>query len=370
MVLAVVLALMTAAAVFAVLWPLSRARGAAAAAGSDVAVYRDQLDEIARDRAAGTIDATEAEAARVEVSRRLLGAADRAATATAADPAAGLRRRRATAAAALVLIPVGAGLLYLALGSPALPGQPLSARLDGAQDRSMAALIARVESHLEQSPDDGRGWEVIAPVYLRLGRFDDAVQANRNALRLLGETPGRQANLAEALVAQAGGVVTAEAKSLFDQVSSVDPDEPRAPFYLGLAAEQDGRRADAARIWRALLARAPADAPWLPAVRDALARAEGTPQPGPSAEDIAAASELSPAERDKMVRAMVDRLEARLHDDGSDVEGWLRLMRARLVLGERDKAKAAASDARRALKDAPDKLRQIDDGAKSFGLDG
>jgi cytochrome c-type biogenesis protein CcmH len=71
-----------------------------------------------------------------------------------------------------------------------------------------------------------------------------------------------------------------------------------------------------------------------------------------------------------MVRAMVDRLAARLQTDGSDVEGWLRLMRAHMVLGDRDKARAAAADARKALKDAPDKLRQIEDGARTFGLDG
>jgi cytochrome c-type biogenesis protein CcmH len=368
MLLGLVLALMLGVAVFAVLWPLSRSRSPTESA-SDVAVYRAQLDEVERDRTAGLISASDADAARVEVSRRLIGAADAPALAPS-DTRASLLRRRATAVAAIALMPLGAAIVYLALGSPALPGQPRSARALEQEERSLGALIARVEQHLEQNPDDGRGWEVIAPVYMRLGRFEDAVRADRNVLRTLGETPERQANLAEALVAQANGVITSEAKTLFERVAAGDVGNARAQFYLGLAAEQDGRRAEAAQIWNAMVARAPPDAPWLPAVRQALARVDGAPQSGPSSEDVAAAANMPPAERDQMVRAMVDRLAARLENDGSDVDGWVRLIRAQMVLGEKDKARAAAASARRALKDAPDKLRRIDDAARNFGLDG
>ncbi len=369
MVLGLILALMMGIAVLAVLWPLSRVKPLQAA-GSDMAVYRAQLGEIERDRAAGTIGDTEAEAARVEVSRRLIGAAETS-KGIAGERTSALWRRRATALAALVLMPLGAGLLYLALGSPSLPGQPRGARVAEQQEQSLAGLIARVESHLEGNPDDGRGWEVIEPVYMRLGRFDDAVRAGRNVVRTLGETPDRLANLAEALVAQANGVITAEAKDLLERAAAADADNPRARFYLGLAAEQDGRRDDAAKIWRALVAQAPADASWLPAVRQALARVEAPERAGPGSDEIAAAAAMPANERERMVRGMVERLSARLHGDGSgDVEGWLRLVRAHMVLGDRDKARAAAADARRALKDAPDKLRQIEDGVKDIGLDG
>ena len=382
--LALVLALMMAVAIFAVLWPLSRGRETApsAAGSSDVAVYRDQLEEIERDRNAGMIAAPEAQAAQIEVSRRLIAAAQPAENASPAGDAANhLWRRRITALAALVVMPAGAAVLYLLLGSPGLPGQALSGRLDAQDQNSLPAMIARVEAHLEQSPEDGRGWEVVAPVYMRLARYDDAVRADRNAIRLLGETSARLGDLGEALVLQANGVITEEAKSVFEQIVVRDSADPRAQFYVGRAAEQDGRLADAAQTWRALITRGPADAPWLPAVREALARvvsqqgntstsiASGS-NPGPHADDIAAAAEMAPADRDKMVRAMVDRLATRLHDNGADVDGWLRLMRAHVVLGQRDKASAAAAEARRALKDAPEKLRQIDDSAKSFGLGG
>jgi cytochrome c-type biogenesis protein CcmH len=374
-----VLALMTAAAMFAVLWPLARSRRVDGDA-SDVVIYRDQLHEIERDRASGTIGTAEADAARVEVSRRLLAAADAQAP-PAADPALRLRHRRWTAVAAFVVIPLGAICVYLVLGSPNLPGQPLAQRFAAPADaNSVAGLIARVETHLERNPDDGRGWDVVAPIYMRLGRFDDAIRAYRSALKLEGETADRQASLGEALAGAAGGVITTDAKGAFERALVLDKSNPRAQFYLGLAAEQDGRASEAVDRWQILIAHAPADAPWLAYVREALARVEpsraqtqGSGAPagsGPSAQDVASAAEMPPSERDQMVRGMVERLAARLSADGSDVEGWLRLMRAYVVLGELGKARAAAADARRALASDPTKLHRIDEGVKNFGLDG
>ena len=380
MILGAILALMLAAAVFAVLWPLSR-HGGDEAAGSDLAVYRDQLAEIERDKAVGTIAPADAEAERVEVSRRLIAAAEAQGGAVSPDAPAQTFRRRAAAVVALVAIPIVATGLYLRFGSPQLPGQPLAARMTAPQDRSIDTLIARVEAHLAQNPKDGKGWEVIAPVYLRLDRFDDAVRAQRNVLELLGENATRHADLGEALSMQANGVVTADAKQEFERAAKLDENDARAQFYLGLAAEQDGRAKDAAQIWRAMIAKASADAPWLPTVREALERVGGMdapPEPvappgpprGPSAADVAAAGQMTPADRNAMIRSMVDGLATRLAQDGSDVDGWLRLMRAYVVLGDRGKARSAAEDARRALKDAPDMLRRIDEGAKAIGLDG
>jgi cytochrome c-type biogenesis protein CcmH len=374
-----VLALMTAAAMFAVLWPLARSRRVDGDA-SDVVIYRDQLHEIERDRASGAIGTAEADAARVEVSRRLLAAADAQAP-PAADPALRLRHRRWTAVAAFVVIPLGAICVYLVLGSPNLPGQPLAQRFAAPADaNSVAGLIARVETHLERNPDDGRGWDVVAPIYMRLGRFDDAIRAYRSALKLEGETADRQASLGEALAGAAGGVITTDAKGAFERALVLDKSNPRAQFYLGLAAEQDGRASEAVDRWQSLIAHAPADAPWLAYVREALARVEpsraqtqGSGAPAgssPSAQDVASAAEMPPSERDQMVRGMVERLAARLSADGSDVEGWLRLMRAYVVLGELGKARAAAADARRALASDPTKLHRIDEGVKNFGLDG
>jgi cytochrome c-type biogenesis protein CcmH len=374
-----VMALMTAAAIFAVLWPLSRR--APLRTGSDVAVYRDQLEEIERDRAAGLIGEREAEAARVEVSRRLLAAAD---TAVSAPQETSGRRRRVVALVALLLLPAGAGGLYLTLGSPDLPAQPQQALRElPPEQRSIADLVARVEAHLEANPEDGRGWEVIGPVYMRLGRYDDAVKARRNALRLLESTAVREADLGEALTGAANGIVTAEAKAAFDRALRLDPDDFRSRYFSGLAAEQDGRPKDAAALWRNLLEGAPADAGWIGFVREALLRVDpgatlppsrpsvASPEtPGPSAADVAAASQMSPEQRDTMIRGMVTRLAERLKQDGSDVEGWLRLLRAYMVLGDKEQARASAGEARRALEGNADGLRRLDDAIKGLGLEG
>jgi cytochrome c-type biogenesis protein CcmH len=363
MALWVLFALMTVAAIFAVLWPLSR-RGVGSG-GSDIAVYRDQLEEITRDRSAGLIGEAEAEAARVEVSRRLLAAADAAEMEPSlVDPP--LWRRRAAAIVALVVLPAGAIALYLLLGSPQMPGAPLAARQAATENRSIESMIAQVEDHAARNPNDGRAWEVLAPVYMRLGRFEDSIAAWRNAIRLNGSTVSREADLGEALVAAQNGVVTAEAKAAFDRALALDREDAKARFYIGLAAEQDGRRAEAETIWRDLLAKAPPGAPWVPVVRRALEQNA----PGPSSADVAAAQKLAPDQQNEMISSMVSRLAERLKENGSDVEGWLRLLRAYTVLGERDKAQSALADARRALAGEPEKIRRIDELVKELGLQG
>jgi cytochrome c-type biogenesis protein CcmH len=281
-----------------------------------------------------------------------------------------MRRSRLVSTAVLALLPVGAAGLYLALGSPTLPDQPLAPRLAASgAGQSVESLVAQVEAHLELRPEDGRGWEVIAPVYMRLGRFDDAVKARRSALRLNGETAEREAALGEALVLAANGVVTADAKAAFDRALVLDAAHVQARYFVGLAAEQDGNPIRAAAIWRDLLAGTPPDAPWTEFLRRSLARVDGSAERrpgGPSEDQIAASSELGADQRNAMIQGMVERLSQRLARDGADPEGWLRLVRSYMVLGEPGKARAAATDARRALAGDPTKLRQFEDLVKAL----
>jgi cytochrome c-type biogenesis protein CcmH len=359
MTLWLVFALMTAATIFAVLWPLGRRKPLRP--GSDVAVYRDQLDEIQRDRSAGLIGDAEAEAARVEVSRRLIAAADAAEIEKPAPETSSLWRRRATAIAGLVLLPVGAIALYLALGSPDLPGEPLAARSQTPNEaRKVENMIAQVEDHVARNPKDGRAWEVLAPVYMRLGRFDDAVRAWSNVISLNGSNAERESEYGQALVAAANGVVTADAKAAFERSLKLDAQDVLARFYVGMAADQDGRRADADKIWGNLLANAPPGAPWIEFVRNAMERkatgsANASATPGGSG--------TPPADHD--VNAMVERLAERLKKDGSDVQGWLQLLRSYRALGQNDKVQTAIADARRALEKDPDKLRQFNEGSEA-----
>src|SRR6516162_9822287 len=372
MVLWVIFSLMTAAAIFAVLWPLGRRPRRVQAAG-DLAVYKDQLKEIDNDRAAGLIGEAEAEAARLELSRRILAAAETPPMASAATAMPWPGRRNAAAVASVVILILGPLGFYVAIGSPQIPGEPAFARVKIPRGHeSIASLVGQVEAHLTRNPNDGAGWEVLAPVYARLGRLDDAVNARKKALMLNGGTAAREADLGEAETAAANGVVTAEAKAAFERAVARDPKEAKARYFLGLAAEQDGRNEEAAALWRSMLAEAPAGAPWAGFIRQALARVSGAPVATvePSSADISAAADMSAGARRDMIRGMVARLADRLHDNGADVEGWLRLVRAYVVLGDRTKAKDAAAEAKRALGERPDDIRRIDDLVKGLGLEG
>jgi cytochrome c-type biogenesis protein CcmH len=359
MILTLIFMLMTAAAALAVLWPL-RKRSEAVRAGSDVEVYRDQLDEIERDRAAGRIGRPEADAARVEVSRRLIAAVDSGAQdgEFVADGEAAIRRRRMVAAVVLLLLPVCAGSIYSILGSPGIPALPLAARLDDSSEQgSIDRMVAKVEAHLERNPRDGRGWEVVAPVYMQLGRYDDAVKARGHALEILGPDAARLGDLGEAMVLAAEGIVTAEAKALFARAAALDREDVMAQYYLGLAAKQDGRRDDAEKTWRALLARAPQEAPWISLVQNALARID---------EKTVPATEAASGEHGGSVQGMVERLAQRLKQDGSNLDGWVQLVRSYRVLGQADKATAAIADAKVALAGDPDKLRRFTESIKAL----
>ncbi|HEU0083989.1 MAG TPA: c-type cytochrome biogenesis protein CcmI [Bradyrhizobium sp.] len=363
-----VFAMMTAAAVFAVLWPLGRAPGALRE-GNESTVYKDQLAEIERDAAAGLIGTSEAEAARIEIGRRLL-AADEAEREL--PVASNIRLRRAVAVAALAGLPLIAVAVYLPLGSPYLPDFPHARRAQApAASQPLENLVAQVEAHLEKNPADGRGWSVLAPVLAKLGRFDEAIKAYRNAITHAGDSASRRADLGEAIAVGAGGVVTSEARAEFERAVALDTTDAKANYYLGIAAEQDGRASDAALIWRALLAKAPPDAPWRPVVVAALARVGGgATAPVLSDDTIAAARDMSESDRGAMIRGMVDRLATRLRQNGDDVEGWLRLVRAYMVMGERDKAKSAGADARQAVANDAERLRTLNEGLKSLGVDG
>ena len=362
-----VFALMTAAAIFAVLWPLGR-RGQPQKDGSEAAVYKDQLTEIDRDVAAGLIGSSEAQAARVEISRRLLAAAD-----NQRDPpiASSISLRRSAAIIALVGLPIVAVALYLPIGSPRLGDFPLAQR-SRAPDvtQPLDNLVAQVEAHLEKNPTDGRGWSVLAPVLARLGRYDEAVRAYHNSITYNGDSAQRRADLGEAIAGAAGGVITSDAKAEFERAIALNADEVKASYFLGVAAEQDGHAAEAASIWRAMLARAPTDAPWRPLVQAALARVGGSTAPVLSDEAVAAAKDMNETDRGAMIRGMVERLAGRLKQNGDDVEGWLRLVRAYMVMGDHDKAKSALTDARQAVANDAERLRQLNEGLKNLGLDG
>ena len=155
--------------------------------------------------------------------------------------AANIKLRRIAAGVALVGLPLLSVAFYLPLGSPRLGDFPLAerARAPGA-NQSLDALVAQVEAHLEKNPTDGRGWNVLAPVLARIGRYDDAVRAFRNSITYNGDSADRRADLGEALTGAAGGVVTADAKAEFERAIALDADEAKAQL-LPRAFRRTGR---------------------------------------------------------------------------------------------------------------------------------
>jgi cytochrome c-type biogenesis protein CcmH len=362
-----VLAGMAALAVLAALWPVLRPSSSAKAdaASGEARFYKAQLDEIQRDVERGLLPHGEAESARAEAARRLL-----AASAVAPEPPpspAGSRSRFAAAVLIAGGLPAIAFPLYALLGEPRMADEPLAARKPAtAASREIGAAVAAIEARLIAKPDDGKGWAVIAPVYMRLERYADAAHAYSEALRLLGEDPTRRAAYGEALVAAGGGVVTDQAREAFDRALAEQPGEPQARFYLGLGAEQDGKKADAVRAYESLLADSPPNAPWRTVVNARLAALKGEAE-SPEAAASASDAPIPEAQR-PMIEGMVNRLATRLASSGGSVDEWSRLIRAYAVLRQEDKAKAALADARKALKPDASAVASLDALAHDLGL--
>ncbi len=361
-------AVLAAAVTFAVTRPLlsgaETVRGDDAAY-ADVAVYKDQLIEIDAELQRGTLTLAEAVAARTEIGRRLIARSE------APGPAIGGAEQGAAGtsitvksiyAIASAAIPAASLALYLMLGAPGQPGQPLSDRLAARVDQSTAGdLMAKVEARLRQHPEDGKGWDVIAPVYLAQGKFQDAASAYATAMRLLGSSAGRLAGFAEARIRAGNGIVAEDARKALEAVLAQEPQRKEPRIWLAIAKEQDGDREGAARDYRALLADAPADAEWVKAIEARLANVEGTAKPpasdavpgggekGPTGADVAAAEAMTPDERAAMITKMVDGLATRLKTDGKDFAGWSKLIRAYQLMGRKDDAVQALSDARAGL---------------------
>ncbi|MCP9233227.1 c-type cytochrome biogenesis protein CcmI [Mesorhizobium sp. LMG 17147] len=370
----VIAAILTLGASLAVLLPLAGGSKNASAAGDhDLEVYRDQLAELDRDMARGLIQPMEAEEARAEIARRILRLSNAGqAGETATQPS---RSTRLVATAAVLVVPLVSWGLYGQLGSPDLPSQPLSERLaKNPADSSVDELIARAEAHLAANPSDGRGWDVLAPVYLRMQRYADAVTAYRNAIRLDGDSAARQAGLGEAIANAAGGIVSAEAQAAFEAALNLDPANPKAAFYLAMGMAQEGRIAEATAAWQKMLAALPQGSPWRGAVEQALAEsaarsvASGAPAKGPSAEDIDAASSRSPQDRQAMISTMVARLDEKLRQNPRDEEGWMQLVRSYAVLGKTDQARDALNRGIAVFGADSDQARKFTAFAASLGV--
>jgi cytochrome c-type biogenesis protein CcmH len=356
----------------------------------DLDVYRDQLDELQADAERGVIEADQAAAARAEIARRLLKqAADEAPASRGGAPKHSAFAEKLLLACAAA-VPVFSLILYLAVGSPGLPGNPLAERLASAPNPAAPNdMIAKVEARLREKPDDGQGWAVIAPVYLSMGRAPDAANAFARAISLLGESPERLLGLAKSNVMANNGMVNEPARKALQRLAELDPERVEAKFWLAVYDEQNGRPDAAAAAYLALLSKGPADAPWRKAVEERLATVTGKPGAtapgmtppvlapaasgpdgkGPTpAEFVAAAQKLSPEMREQMIGRMVAKATDAVKSNPQDVAAWSRIVTGHTALGKLPDAKTALKDARQTLSGNATALTELDALAKSLDL--
>lgn len=362
--------------------------------GSDVDIYKAQLQEIDRDVARGVLTQPEAEATRLEVSRRLL-AADRSQTAQLTA-----RRDLPLALSVGVLLLAGAGVGYWQLGAPGLRDAPRADRLAAGKAERAARqpqaqvevppapsgpiapeyqqMIERLREVTAERPDDLRGQRLLARHEANLSNFAAAARAQERVVTLLGAdaTADDRAALLDLWVFAADGYVSAEAAALARELFNQDDSQPAAMFHLGLLYEQTDRPDVAFRLWRDLIEAAP-DTVHAQMARGGVAQAammtglDYTPPalPGPNAAQIAAADDMTAQDRDQMIRGMVEGLNARLATDGGTAQEWARLISALGVLGETDRAAAIWGEAQARFAAAPDQLAVIRQAANRAGLE-
>ncbi|MCI5046947.1 MAG: c-type cytochrome biogenesis protein CcmI [Aquisalinus sp.] len=383
MLLFLVCALLTFAAVALLVIPYLRSQEEQAETSEyNLTVYRDQLAELDRDVSRGVIAPEEREAARLEIERRML-----------LEARAANEQKTAKQGSSPILLfsfaglmPVLAGIVYFANGSPDQPASPFAERTDLASAPSAADgmhagmndMIGSLRQRLADNPEDAEGWALLARSLINLNRYDEAIEAYREANRVVG---GRDRQLAaeyaETLVVGNGGMVSQEAKSIFEVFLSENPDDPQAVYYLALAKAQEGNIPAAVADWERLISISPPDAPWLPVVRQQVAAASGgelssvispqqssLPDPapveeppvrrGPTAADIQAAQQMTADQQSQMIEGMVAGLAARLEENPDDLAGWRMLARSYTTLGQTEEARRAYQEVLRLAPNDPD----------------
>lgn len=263
----VLLVLLAVLSTWFVIRPLLMADGSQDASSSSLEVYRSQLLEVDADLARGIISPAEADAARVEIKRRILNLED------APDGASGQRVSRVFAVASGVVCAGLAMLLYAQLGRPLLPGQPYSlqkeqAAVSEAATNELDGMIAKLTSHLATSPDDLQGWKALGWAQMQTGRTAEGVTALARAAELAPKDASVLSMYGEGLVREADGKVSPQALAVFERVMAIAPKDPRARYYKGLQFMQDGKLKEAFDLWVVVIKESPPDAEWLPSIRE------------------------------------------------------------------------------------------------------
>ncbi|MGC2780662.1 MAG: c-type cytochrome biogenesis protein CcmI [Bradyrhizobium sp.] len=424
---------MIAAAAVLISAPFIRRYDRRVASTGLIEVYRDQLRELEIEKAEGLIDQAHADSASLEIKRRIIAAERAAADRPNAQLADTERRFALISVTSIVvfgaiLLYVLIGSPELPSAAPQMAGTqpPVATSVIATQGLSRPSaqtsvdpakrappqqaglppveeMIQRVQARLERNPRDADGWRLLGWSLFNVERFADAAKAYARAIELRPESAEYRSARGEALVRDAGDTVTADARKEFEQALTHDSKDARARYFIGLAKEQDGDKDGAIADWESVITDADPGESWLPDLRQRLARsragsnavtaapakpqlsadavkdptaASSTPpanEPdrarGPSADDVRNAQAMAPQDRNAMIRGMVDRLAARLEQQPRDAEGWIKLIRSQVVLGDGDLAKTSLQKALATFAEPGEERTRIADAAKQLGLD-
>lgn len=293
---------------------------------------------------------------------------------------------------------LGAALLLAA----ASIGYNIYESSDGQQAQPMAAAdgepdIAQLRTLAEASPDDARGWANLAFAHFDRSEFVAAAKAYQRAVQADDTQAVLWSALGEALVmASPRDPLPPEALDAFRKAAALDPQDPRARYFLAVKKDLDKDHEGAIKAWLALLGDTPPGAPWetdlvrtieqvgkiheievagrIAAINDRRSAAVAGALPGaaspsdvrgPSAAEMAAAGAMTPAQQREMAEGMVAQLETRLQQNPANLDGWVMLMRSRMNLGEPAKAKAALEAA---VKANPAEAAELRRQAQALGV--
>ncbi len=376
MLLWIVIALLTFVAVSAILFPLYFKKDLNISHTShDLNVYKNQLIEIERDLDNGTINLNEARAAKNEISRRILNASADFDTATIESQ---FNSKPLVIFCALVLVPIFAIGIYQFSGSPKLPDMPIAIRTNlPTEQQDISLLIAQVEARLAEYPEDGKGWEVIAPVYFRLQQPEKAVVAYNNVIRLLGPNEARLSSLGEAIVLVNNGQVVPEAISAFERALEINENSTKSKFYLALGQSQSGEITQAIINWKNLISAARGDESWLETAKQQLAALESEIPieiensgiaPNLSGLNLEHFENLDLETRNQMITGMVEGLNERLKNEGGSLNEWLQLINSQIVLGNKTEAQDSVNQALKQFSGDQSSINTISAVAKSANL--
>lgn len=271
-----VAALLAAAALAAVLLPLLKGTADApepAPGALGLRVLREQLAELENESRAGNLTSAQYAAERSDIERRALEEGGAAAAALLPSPP----RTRLAAALGIAVLALATGL-YLLLGSPLapqaapVPSEPQNAH--AVTPQQIQAMVAKLADRLQEHPEDGEGWLMLARSYNTLGRYPEASAAFGRATSLLPADAQRLADYADTLAMAQGRRLQGEPEKIIRRALAADPRNLKALALAGSAAFERANYAGAAAAWRQALALVPADSGTAERLRASIADAD------------------------------------------------------------------------------------------------